>query len=138
MKLVVIEHSRCGEWDKTEYYAAPDSMEEEQIKSVIDQVQDEYLEALDMFKETQPPPDPPASSITAFQDDTMTIGEAKKMIASYSKIKADYDRQRKEVVGSFTERLKKCGICPIGQYEGTDRTQSYISWGHRHGDGLEY
>ena len=136
MKIVAIEHERCNEYDKTEYYAAPDSMSEDEIQEAVRAAQTAYLADLEKVTVEVPLPDRVSFQV-ADHDDNATIGEIKARLKAYDEAVMARNKAI-QARTSFTEELKKVGIVEFWTLKHPDLTKCFLSWGHFHTKKFEY
>jgi hypothetical protein len=133
MKLVAIEHDRCNELDKTEFYLAPDEMTEEQLGEAVDSAVKQYLVQLDELEKLKP--DMPYRELKNLPD-TMTIAEGKQLLAEEEKVRQALWAEKQRLTGHFNDQLLKFGIAPL--WQGKDIPTATAYWGHQHGKNLKY
>lgn len=143
MKLVSITHERCGEFDKNEYYIAPDHLSKDDIDRIVDEAQTAYLKAKEEAAKIPRPVDADISYIMQIAADTMTVGQLKAMHNEYSVKYQEWQALERLQAGCFNDYLAKHNIVPVYTYvyEADDDPNVItcnISWGHRHNLNLEY
>jgi hypothetical protein len=133
--LVRIEHSRCDEYDGTEYVLAPAGWDEARIHAEINTVEQEMIADAQALKEPpfgEPPFHPPYE-----KHPQLTVREVQEQ---HTKLKADYKAWRdenKQMTRSFADRLRDRGF--IGLWEDEAEVLEHdCYWGHRHGLDLNY
>ena len=136
MKLVRVDHMRCGEWSATEYFAVFEKSIEDKVEQIVDDIVEE------MIKDAQKLKDPPFGAPPHFPpyDDNpnKTVHEVqeehKRMKAEY----AEWLRNQKEFNRSFAERADEKGLIPLYKVEEDELIQTRAYWGHQHGLKLNY
>jgi hypothetical protein len=128
-----MEHERCNEPDKVEYYSCSDALDEDSLESLVYEAQKEYLSELAKFETDFKPVSPEFVNRPLSAPDDMTIGDIKKL-------KTEYDEKYTIWAAlkslHFNDFLKKRGIIPIHGDKKLHRV--FVDWGHRHGSVLEY
>jgi len=136
MKLVRIEHNRCGEWSATTHLLAPDHITEEQLEQDAEKAMAAFLKVRDEFEKAGKRPKLHMSQTIDKFPDHMTIAEAKEVVASHRQKCDEWSEKRKAAVRSFGEHMTDLGYTRIPMAEGI--MSATISWGHRHGEYLDY
>jgi len=138
MRLVAIEHERCDEYDKTEYFVIPEGMPLEEVDDAVAMAQSKYIDALTKFKTSGNLPQCPPTNIGQVNDDSKTIGELKADLRAYGIKQTNHVRLEQEVAGTFEKHLGLLGFVKLSDYVGTDFVKTGVNWGHRHGQNLNY
>jgi hypothetical protein len=136
MKLVRIEHSRCNEYDGTEYMLAPDDWNEYTLEELIEETVNELIADAKAVK------DPPFGEPRPFQPDYDKHPDLKvsQVQALHATQKEEYKVWREEnnhLERSFEERLTEKGFIPIW-HQDADTIKVKTYWGHNHGLTLNY
>jgi hypothetical protein len=138
MRIVKVEHERCGDLEETVYYVIPEHLEGDAVYDAVHAAVDSYLKAREEAQALNPLPSPVSRYIQDIADETMTIGEAKAMFSAYEQARAQRDAVTRKVSGSFETHLKSLGFIPLWAYKGDDLMTSSAYWGHKHGQKLDY
>lgn len=132
-KIVHVVHYRCGEWDGTETFYAPDSFTEEEIEQKVRKVSDEMITDAKLVKES-----PARVEYLDWnkQDQDKTIRQIK---SEFEEKKKNYDNWKKE--NSHLTRSFACRMIEVGFHTNDiDKVPVEIDnyWGHHHGLTLNY
>jgi hypothetical protein len=134
--IFAIEHDRCNEFDKFEYYWCADMLQSE-LSLAVEAAQEEYTAHVKELKNTlEPKHDPKYFNPLLAEDDT-TIGELKRWKNEYEKKLEEYKKSNKK---NFNDFLKSRGIIPIIEWIQSckELPTVFLPWGHLHGFNLEY
>ncbi len=139
MKIIALEHERCSEYDKTTYYAAPDGITEDEVRTIVDEAQDAYLKVVQAmaakpFSKQRPITD----ALRIVTDESVTVKELKARHQAYEDERNAWELLEHQEATTFEDILAKAGIITLGCFEGDDKIKMTISWGHRHGSKLSY
>lgn len=141
MYLVRIEHARCGEYDGVTFIVAPKGLSKEQVEERIELAKNNYLEAYEKFKAEVEKQDPGWNlNIDKFSED-ITIKEAKEIFAKQKKEYLEWETLKHAADLRFERYLEMLGFDTIYSLKEDDEltfVESFINWGHRHGDRLRY
>jgi hypothetical protein len=134
MRLVKIEHERCGSYDgDVTYIFAPDNKSEDEIHHDIDAAQDEYMDAQEKLSAQHKVPYP-ALSFTGVNP-SLTVAEVLKR---HEETKKKYDEAQAVISqnsGSFEDHLVKMGYV---RFHDRYDVMVTLSWGHNHGKFYNY
>ena len=135
MKLVKINHYRCGEWSGRTFLWAPDDITEEKLDEDIEKAYKDHINAIEEFKKiTEKGSMWPKSSVFDFPGE-MTMAEAQKIIEEEKAKGRKYDKKKTEAVRSFGHFMAKLGYVQLGSgYDEDFILETDVYWGHRHGD----
>lgn len=140
MKLATIEHKRCGEYRATTYVWVADDMGDTELSRLVGEAQKRYLTAIDACKNSDAKP-PYAGHTPNFgaYPGTMTLAEIQ---ADHEKKKttwAAWEEQERAAQKTFAFYLVEAAGGRIKQFwDGEPALKAEISWGHRHGDPIDY
>ena len=142
MKLVKVEHLRCGEVESPSYFMAPNSMEAEQIKEHLRNARRAYQDAIDAYvRDKKENPDRRAVNVYHFDartyPDTMTIGEAKAKWQADVEAEKARDQVKREGLMSYDQWVTRLTPLQTVHYAEPDVFYT-VDWGHQHGAPLEY
>jgi len=142
MRLVKVEHSRCDEYDGTEYFMAPNGWSEEAVAIQINQVMKELIAHAKVLKDGVPEvPNPPwHPEFTKYPDKTV-----QEVLDAHEEAKAAYNKwyaENKKLCASFEARMREVGFTGLWELEEGDDVQGFQEyhayWGHNHGLDLNY
>lgn len=137
MKIIKVTHYRCAEYDKCEYYVAPDAMTVEEISKVLEKAQEAYLVALAAWEALLPKPAFPGTNISDFPEE-ITIAEAKRRVAEAMRCREEIETKRRAIELSFDSVLSKLNIIVVRSVHVSEDLEFTVDWGHRHGMQLDY
>lgn len=143
MKLVRVDHYRCGEIDGVTYLWAPDDTDEKKLDADIAAAIVKHDVVREEFREQGPkPPHLTMHDIDKFSRD-MTVGEAIKKIKEAQEKRKKWDCLERRVTRSFGSHMRELGYIPLGWMDdeedgGVDIIHSFAYWGHRHGQSIDY
>lgn len=135
-RLVRVEHSRCGEYDGTEYVLAPIEWDGEKIDGEVSAVVKEMIADAKLVKDAPltPPHHPPYAD-----HPDKTVAEIQ---AAHEERKIAYKQwleENRHLTRSFQERLREHGFVRLWDDEpATGRHDASTYWGHSHGLKLNY
>jgi len=134
--IFAIEHDRCNEFDKFEYYWCEDMLQDK-LSLIVEAAQEEYITHVKERKNTLEPQYKPEYFIPTLASDDMTIGELKRLRKEYDKNLEEYKKSNKK---NFNDFLKSRGIIPIIEWIQSckELPTVFLPWGHLHGFNLEY
>lgn len=134
MKIIKINHIRCGELEKSVYCFAPDEMTTEEIEGLVTDAQAEYMTKLKELDAAGAKPEWLTIDQLAHQDD-LTMKEAKALIELNKIEYKEFQRRTSAMLGSFTKYLEDRGIRNISY---ADNLEVDVDWQHNHGKKLSY
>jgi hypothetical protein len=140
MKIAKIEHTRCGQYRATTYMWLDDTVTETQLESIVDKASDAYLAALDAYKNDPTAPPNPGYSPTYEKYGDLTVGEIKTIFEGERAKYQAWEDKKNAARRPFGEFLITAGAGLVQSfYQGTkDAMTARLSWGHRHGEILEF
>lgn len=136
-KLIAIESFRYDEYDKAEYYVAPEGLSDEEISGLVKTAQASYLRALDAHMALNKPEFSGAYyRLQDCKDDSMTIGEAKRIMQDLQKKEKKYSESAHNV-SDFNKFLAELGIIPV--WKSVPKCDYYaVFWDKKYGSLLAY
>lgn len=140
MKLAKIDHSRCGEHRATTYVWVADDMGPEELAKLTDEARNNYMAAIDACKNSPDKP-PYAGHEPNYRSypSTVTLAEAQ---ADHDLKKAAYaawQEQERAAQKTFATYLVDAAAGRIKQFwDAEPALKAGVSWGHRHGDQIDY
>jgi hypothetical protein len=136
MKLVRVEHYRCGEHDKYEYFVAKDDVTAEQLQKDVEVAQKNYLAALAAREDLGERPQRLSLENAFPSDQTTTLSEARRKVAERQAEIDEWDRKSRSFDRPFDHWMtEQLGYQTLGQ---ACALTADVSWGHRHGKTLHY
>jgi hypothetical protein len=140
MKLVVVQHIQCGEWNSRSIFVAPDEMPDQEIKDHLKKARNAYQAAVDEGVKARREctiPRPSYHFDARGYPDTMTIAEAR---TKWEEDKAAFDKwERASYVGQHSFDHFVSEVTPLKSYWQVDADVEYhADWAHQHGAGLKY
>jgi hypothetical protein len=138
MKLVKVDHIRCAEWSGSTYVWAPNEWDEEQIENAVRTARQDYLDALNLARENQQPPNdyrygPPPFAKYPDKKVSEVIEEWEAKKAEYSA----WEKEQAKTKRSFMNFLALQGFTWLGSNE-DDVIEVDVDWGHMHGTRIDY
>lgn len=138
MRLVRVTHDRCGEYDGTEYFLAPESMTEDEVQVQVSAV---VIEMVEDAKELKDPPEgAPRHYFSPDWDGADPAKTVQEVRADFERAKAEYLKWYDDQKGhrrSFSDRMRDRGFTALWD-EGADVIKADALWGHNHGLELNY
>ena len=136
MKLVRVDHIRCGERSASDWAWCPNEWSEEEVAAKANAAQDAYLDALAKIVEESPVPRRPSFHPSLRDEDpSLTIGEVLERRAKEQAVFDEWQRERDRAKRSFMHFLEQQGFKHLW---GGAATAVEVDWGHRHGQRLSY
>jgi hypothetical protein len=138
-QFIKVENWRCGEYDDTEMYVnVGPPLDQDIVDKLVDDARNEYLALYEKYAGVVLPPRPPMH-VDAVADDSLTIGELKAQIAAYNAAVKSQAEARDAYAGSFHAELARNDILRLDEWiKKQNPLTSVVSWGHRHGQKLQY
>jgi len=134
MKVARITHIRCNEHDAGTYVWIPDEWTKEELELAAEKAQQDYLNALKDWENTQEIKYPGYSpNYKDFPDKTVREIEAEFKIKS-EKYKL-YSDKKKQATQSFGYYLRPYGVKMLWEHDGIDVE---LDWGHNHSKSFDY
>lgn len=137
MKLVRIEHIRCGEYDGYTYMLASDDITEEKLNDDVFKAMSNYLDAKAEFKKLNKRPERYNFNLDNIPDN-MTITEAKEATKQRDKEIKEWDEAERKCTRSFGCWMRDLGYRFLSDASDDEILESSANWGHRHGEHIEY
>jgi hypothetical protein len=142
MKLVRIDHMRCGETAASTYLWAPEGLTEEQFEADVETAKVTYsadAQAAAAFAGPRPAGSyaPLGSASIADADpDTLTVGEIRARAEQARSEWQAWEERRRAASKPFGAYLLAKGY--LAFYDHEPDLASAISWGHQHGVSIDY
>lgn len=141
MRLIRIEHERCGEIDAFTFAFCPDEWTSAVIYSRIDVAQKKYLEAIKKAREEVPPEFKNFHYILQVKDYELYPDKTVKEIEQEHKEKLEkyeeWQKSRNKIKSQFNRFLEDEGFTTLWNATEEDDIFS-VYWGHRHGEPIIY
>lgn len=137
MKLVRIEHVRCGEYDGYTYMLAPDDTSEDKLDNDVFTAMNNYLNALGEFKKLNKRPERLYFNLDNIPDN-VTMSEAKELTKQRDEEIKKWDDAERKCTRSFGCWMHDLGYRFLSEAEDNEIMESSVNWGHRHGEHIEY
>lgn len=134
MKLVRIIHYRCGEFDSSTYLLAPDDITEEQLEKDANTAFQNHINAIEEYKNSGNEP-LYRQKLEDFPGH-VTIAEAQSIIEKAKEQAIDFEKKKRKAFRSFGDFMVELGYILLGFEDEGIIPETYINWGHRHGDPL--
>ena len=135
MKLIKINHERCGEPALTVYMGAKDNITAEQLDKDLKEAETRYWDARKDRAKKDPKPEY-KFNISDYPE-TMTLKEIKEKIAEGElQVKLWQERQNK-IDAPFTKYMEALGYKCLWDIQEPDIINGYVNWGHKHGQDLQ-
>jgi hypothetical protein len=142
VKLVKVEHLRCGDVESPSYFMAPNSMEIEEIKEHLRTAKKAYQDAVDAYvREKKENPDRRRINVYHFEvglyPETMTIAEAKAQWKADVEVEKARDQVLRDGLMSYDSWVTR--LTPLRTIHFAEPDVFYtVDWGHQHSSPLEY
>lgn len=134
MKLVRISHTRCREWDGTEYVLAPEEWADDFIDRQIEEAKEELLDEARAVS-TSPLKPSHAPPYTEHPDET--VREVQEAHAEQVAVYKGWREKNARLGRSLHDRLIERGFHALGTDE-AGILEVRLDWGHNHGLTLNY
>jgi len=139
MKIAKVEHYRCEEWTATTYVWVPDDMSADQLAGFAEAAYESYWKAEEDFKKLDAPPNPgyaPEYDKSPEKIVAQVKAEHKAKLDAYTA----WNKKRNEARLSYPEHLEIVSDGLIKDFHNgvKDAPRVQVSWGHRHGETLEF
>lgn len=131
MKLIKIEHFRCGDFEGYSYLFAPDNKTSEEVEEDLSWVYQQQTKAQVPGKEP-----PYLLERISDYDDSLTIKEVKEKLAQNNLDREEYRKKLDNARQSFNHWMMQKGYMPLSLNE--DLECYSMDWGHNHGERFEY
>lgn len=135
MRLVKIEHSRCNEYDGTEYVLAPDHWNEKYLHETIHGVVRDMIE--DAKRVKNPPFGAPGWHPPFDDHPDKTVAEVKALHETAKHTYSEWKKGNEHLSRSFKDRLVERGFTRLESDE-ADSIKVKTYWAHNHGLELNY
>lgn len=137
MKLVRIEHIRCGDCEGYTYMLAPDEITKEKFDDDVWKAANGYLNAKENFKQLGKRPEYLNYNLDNMPGN-MTVFEAKEAVRQRNEEIKEWDKAERKCTRSFGFWMQDLGYKFLGDAEDNEILDSFVNWGHRHGEHIEY
>jgi hypothetical protein len=149
MKLARIEHWKCGEpmsWrggGSYTYVWVPEEMTAEELDTLCEKAQQEYLETERVFKSLAPV-SPPGYGVTIHPNtpDTMTVGELRAKYAADAKAYKEHQeavsKSRKPFAWYLGYKYNALSTGVLQFWQHKPDLEVKVDWGHNHGVTIEH
>jgi hypothetical protein len=139
MKLVKVEHYRCGEIDGTSWLVAPDGKDGDAISDDIAAAEDEHMRVCKDVPGDRPPM--PVYHLTGGGcrwPKTMTIAEIEAENDRRVKAQGEWEEAVRKRNGTFESLMRAKGYRELWELGDGEVDANTVDWGHNHGSRLAY
>lgn len=138
MKLLFVDHTKCGEPAGYNYYIIPTGISDEDAVMVAFEAQRMHMAALDEFAARDKPEWPGLLAQFLAGHQEMLVRDALEQHAQMLKTYNEWAKQDPAEVRTFDHCMAELGYTPLNIGESEDIVSVGIDWRHNHGKGIKF
>lgn len=136
MRILKLNHERCGEWDDATYLFVPSNKSLEEVYEDVNWARKQVIENGHMSLGSRPTP--LSNYLEAFKEDSISIAEAKRQVKKRAQEINDFDEAQWKKNRSFTSYMQERGYKTIHEMDENELIVTDVDWGHSHGVTITY